>query len=172
MADLGPIQSESVSQQRSLLNAGVHGELTIQKGINSIKAGTVYQLLRSGCQRHDNIGLINATFNSPCVDASGKSSARVHRSQTSMRRQPALVSNDPVGWRQLQLQSCCPMTTHALWFALRGFWPCRHQGTGPVHPRSDQGRKLGLQPGDPWRSLQRTDRNAPAGTALGHGLQH
>ena len=57
---------------------GVHGELTIQKGINSIKAGTVYQ--HTFLREHDNLGLVNATFNSPCVDANGEFAAWVHRS--------------------------------------------------------------------------------------------
>ncbi|MGA9667728.1 MAG: TonB-dependent receptor [Terracidiphilus sp.] len=91
LADLGPIQSESVSQQRSLLNAGVHGELTIQKGINSIKAGTVYQ--HTFLREHDNLGLINATFNSPCVDANGNPQPGF--TDPAQCAAAGLVSNDP-----------------------------------------------------------------------------
>jgi Carboxypeptidase regulatory-like domain/TonB-dependent Receptor Plug Domain len=69
LADLGPIQSQSISQKRALLNAGVHADVTIQKGTNNIKAGVVYQ--HTFLREHDNIGLINTTFNSPCVDAGG-----------------------------------------------------------------------------------------------------
>jgi hypothetical protein len=69
LADLGPIQSQSISQQRTLLNAGAHAELTIQKGINNIKAGAVYE--HTFLDEHDNLGVVNATFNSPCVDADG-----------------------------------------------------------------------------------------------------
>ena len=78
LADLGPIQSESISQYRTLLNAGAHAELTLHKGINDIKAGAVYQ--QTFLREHDNLGLVNATFNSPCVDARWESAARVHRS--------------------------------------------------------------------------------------------
>lgn len=91
LADLGPIQSESVSQQRSLLNAGVHAELTIQKGINNIKAGTVYQ--HTFLREHDNVGLINATFNSPCVDASGNPQPGF--TDPAQCAAAGLVSNDP-----------------------------------------------------------------------------
>jgi hypothetical protein len=43
-ADLGPpnLQQETVAQQRTLTNAGAHGELTYSHGINNIKAGTSY----------------------------------------------------------------------------------------------------------------------------------
>lgn len=69
LADLGPIQDASIAQQRSLLNTGIHAEVTIQKGIHSIKAGTVYQ--HTFLREHDNIGLVNATFNALCLDANG-----------------------------------------------------------------------------------------------------
>jgi hypothetical protein len=69
LADLGPLQSQSISQQRSLLNTGAHADVTVQKGHNNIKAGVVYQ--QTFLREHDNVGVINATFNSPCVDASG-----------------------------------------------------------------------------------------------------
>lgn len=91
LADLGPIQNESVSQQRSLLNAGVHAELTIQKGINSIKAGTVYQ--HTFLREHDNLGLVNAIFNSPCVDANGN--AQPGFTDPGRCAAAGLVSNDP-----------------------------------------------------------------------------
>ena len=91
LADLGPIQNESVSQQRSLLNAGVHAELTIQKGINSIKAGTVYQ--HTFLREHDNLGVVNATFNSPCVDANGNPVPGF--TDPGQCTAAGLVSNDP-----------------------------------------------------------------------------
>ncbi len=90
LADLGPIQGQSISQQRSLLNTGVHAELTIQKGINSIKAGTVYQhtLLRE----HDNLGIVDSTFNAPCVDADGNPQPGF--TDPSQCAAAGLVSND------------------------------------------------------------------------------
>jgi hypothetical protein len=91
LADLGPIQNESVSQQRSLLNAGVHAELTIQKGINSIKAGTIYQ--HTFLREHDDLGLVNATFNSPCVDGNGNPQPGF--TDPAQCGAAGLVSNDP-----------------------------------------------------------------------------
>ena len=69
LADLGPIQNESVSQQRTLLNTGAHLDLTLHKGINDIKAGALYE--HTFLREHDNLGLVNATFNSPCVNVNG-----------------------------------------------------------------------------------------------------
>ncbi len=91
LADLGPIQSESVSQQRSLMNAGLHAELTIQMGINSIKAGTVYE--HTFLREHDNLGIVNATFNSPCVDANGNPLPGF--TDPSQCAAAGFVSNDP-----------------------------------------------------------------------------
>ncbi|MFL6307705.1 MAG: carboxypeptidase regulatory-like domain-containing protein, partial [Candidatus Sulfotelmatobacter sp.] len=68
LADAGT-QSQSISQARSLLNAGAHADVTVQKGNKSIKAGVVYQ--HTFLREHDRLGLVSATFNSPCVDASG-----------------------------------------------------------------------------------------------------
>jgi hypothetical protein len=68
LADVGT-QSQSIAQTRSLLNAGAHADLTIQKGNNSIKAGVVYQ--HTFLREYDHLGLVFSTFNSPCLDASG-----------------------------------------------------------------------------------------------------
>jgi hypothetical protein len=68
LADVGT-QSQSIAQTRSLLNAGAHADLTIQKGNNSIKAGVVYQ--HTFLREYDHLGLVSSTFNSPCLDASG-----------------------------------------------------------------------------------------------------
>jgi len=91
LADLGPIQAQSISQQRTLLNSGIHAELTLQKGINSIKAGTLYQ--QTFLREHDNLGLVNATFNSPCVDAGGNSQPGF--TDPSQCAAAGFVSNDP-----------------------------------------------------------------------------
>ena len=69
MADLGPIQQQSISQYRTLLNAGTHTDVTIQAGINNIKVGVLYG--QTFLREHDNLGIVNATFNAPCVDAAG-----------------------------------------------------------------------------------------------------
>jgi hypothetical protein len=90
LTDLGPIQSQSISQQRTLLNAGTHAELTLQKGINNIKAGAVYQ--QTFLDEHDNLGVINSTFNSPCVDANGNPQPGF--TDPSQCAAAGLVSND------------------------------------------------------------------------------
>jgi hypothetical protein len=71
LADLGPIQSESIIQARSLTNAGVRSDFSYVKGVNNIKIGAVYQ--HTFLRENDSLGLINSTFNSPCVDTSGNS---------------------------------------------------------------------------------------------------
>ncbi len=69
LADLGPIQSQSITQTRSLLNTGVHSDVTVQRGVNTIKAGAVYE--QTFLREHDQFGVINSTFDSPCTDATG-----------------------------------------------------------------------------------------------------
>ena len=68
LADAGT-QSQSIAQTRSLLNAGIHTDLTVQKGNNNIKAGIVYE--HTFLREHDHLGLVDSTSNAPCVDASG-----------------------------------------------------------------------------------------------------
>ena len=69
LADLGPIQNESISQNRSLTNAGLHSDFNYVKAVNNIKAGVFYS--QTFLREQDNLGLVNSTFNSPCVDANG-----------------------------------------------------------------------------------------------------
>ncbi len=73
LADLGPVnlQRESISQSRSLLNAGVHTELSFVKGINTAIAGAVYE--HTFLREHDNLGVVDSTLNAPCVDVNGNS---------------------------------------------------------------------------------------------------
>ena len=42
-SDFGPIQQESVSQDRTLANAGVRSDISYVKGIHNLKAGATYQ---------------------------------------------------------------------------------------------------------------------------------
>ena len=42
-ADLGPIQQETVDQNRTLTNAGLRSDLSYVKGIHNVKAGATYQ---------------------------------------------------------------------------------------------------------------------------------
>ena len=67
LADLDPIQNESISQARNLTNAGAHADLTYVKGVNNIKIGALYQ--HTFLNESDSLGIVNATFNAPCLDA-------------------------------------------------------------------------------------------------------
>jgi hypothetical protein len=69
LADLGPIQTQSISQNRTLFNTGVRSDYSYVKGINNIKMGAVYQ--QTFLREHDNLGVVSSTFNSPCVDGNG-----------------------------------------------------------------------------------------------------
>jgi len=68
-ADFSPIQQETVSQYRTLLNAGALATITYTKGIHNIKAGIMYE--QTILQENDKLGIVDPTLNSPCVDADG-----------------------------------------------------------------------------------------------------
>jgi hypothetical protein len=67
--DLGPIQQESVGQARSLANAGVHADISYVSGHNNVKLGGMYQ--QTFLRENDTLGIVDATLNSPCLDANG-----------------------------------------------------------------------------------------------------
>jgi hypothetical protein len=65
------LQNQSIAQQRSLLNAGAHTDLSYVKGINNIKIGAQYT--QTFLNENDTLGVASNLFNSPCVDAGGNS---------------------------------------------------------------------------------------------------
>jgi hypothetical protein len=69
LADLGPIQTQSISQNRTLFNVGVRSDYSYVKGIHNVKLGATYQ--QTFLREHDNLGVVSSTFNSPCVDDNG-----------------------------------------------------------------------------------------------------
>jgi hypothetical protein len=73
LADLGPpnLQTSSISQFRTLTNAGFHTDYSYVKGINNIKAGAVYE--QTFLRENDSLGIVEPTyaFSAPCVDANG-----------------------------------------------------------------------------------------------------
>jgi hypothetical protein len=91
LADLGPIQSQTISQDRTLLNTGVRSDYSIQTGRNNIKIGALYQ--QTFLRERDSIGLINSTSNSPCLDANG--TALSGFTDPSQCAAAGAVSNDP-----------------------------------------------------------------------------
>ena len=62
-ADLGPIQQESLAQQRSLTNIGAHSELSYVKGNQNITLGGMYEqtFLRENLQ----FGIVDPNLNNP-----------------------------------------------------------------------------------------------------------
>lgn len=69
LADLGPIQSETIGQRRTLLNAGAHSDISYVRGAHNFKTGIVYE--QTILRENDALGIVNPTLNSPCVDANG-----------------------------------------------------------------------------------------------------
>ncbi len=67
LADMGPpnLQNQTIGQNRTLLNAGVHTDFTYSKGIHTIKVGAVYE--HTFLRENDSLSIVAPTFNSPCV---------------------------------------------------------------------------------------------------------
>ncbi len=72
-ADFGPLQQETVAQQRSLLNAGVHSDISYVRGIHNIKIGGNYA--QTFLRENDQIGLVDPVINAPCLDLNGNPTA-------------------------------------------------------------------------------------------------
>jgi hypothetical protein len=56
-ADFGPINSETISQDRTLANTGVRSDISYVKGIHNIKAGATYQ--QTFLTENDKLGIID-----------------------------------------------------------------------------------------------------------------
>jgi len=69
LADLGPsnLQTSSISQYRTLTNTGVHADYSYAKGVNNLKIGAQYE--QTFLHESDNLGVVESTYNSPCVDS-------------------------------------------------------------------------------------------------------
>jgi hypothetical protein len=52
-----------------LTNAGIRPEISYVKGINNLKIGAVYQ--HTFLNENDSLGIVDPTFNAPCLDSSG-----------------------------------------------------------------------------------------------------
>jgi hypothetical protein len=93
LADLGPanLQTSSIAQYRTLTNAGLRTDFSYQKGINNIKLGAVYQ--QTFLRENDSLGVVDSTYNSPCVDANGNPQSGF--SDPTQCAAAGLVSNDP-----------------------------------------------------------------------------
>jgi hypothetical protein len=71
LADLGPsnLQTSSIAQVRSLMNTGVHADWSYDRGINNVKVGAQYG--QTFLRESDSLGIVDNTYNAPCMDASG-----------------------------------------------------------------------------------------------------
>jgi hypothetical protein len=75
LADLGPanLQTSSISQYRTLTNAAVHSDVSYAKGMHTAKAGVQYG--QTFLRENDSLGVVDAYYNSPCLDVSGNPAA-------------------------------------------------------------------------------------------------
>jgi hypothetical protein len=71
LADRGApnLQTSSIGQSRTLTNAGAHADVSYSRGRQTVKVGVVYS--QTFLRENDSLGIVNPTYNAPCVDASG-----------------------------------------------------------------------------------------------------
>jgi hypothetical protein len=73
LADRGPenLQTSSISQFRTLTNAGVHTDVSYARGINTIKIGANYS--QTFLRENDSLGIVDPiySFSAPCEDVNG-----------------------------------------------------------------------------------------------------
>jgi hypothetical protein len=93
LADMGPpnLQNQTIAQNRSLTNAGVHTDISYVRGINNIKIGANYS--QTFLRENDTLAIVSPTFNSPCVDGTG--AAQAGFTDPSQCVAAGFVSNDP-----------------------------------------------------------------------------
>jgi hypothetical protein len=77
-ADLGPpsLQRQSVSQNRTLTNAGLRTDLSYVKGIHQVKAGATYE--QTFLNEDDTLGIVDPTFNAPCITSVATTSVNIY----------------------------------------------------------------------------------------------
>lgn len=64
------LQNQTISQYRTLTNAGVHSDLSYVKGIHNFKAGGMYE--QTILREYDSLGVVAPAFNAPCLNAAGR----------------------------------------------------------------------------------------------------
>ena len=67
--DLSPIQQETVTQDRTLTNAGLRSDLSYVKGIHNVKVGATYQ--QTFLNENDQLGIVDNGFLPSQTDANG-----------------------------------------------------------------------------------------------------
>src|SRR3984893_13915797 len=69
-ADLAPdLQQETLSQDRTLTNAGIRSDVSYVKGIHNIKAGVTYQ--QTFLDENNRFGIVDPTLNFVCFNVDG-----------------------------------------------------------------------------------------------------
>lgn len=68
-ADLGPIQSNTIGQNRNLVNAGLHSDFDYQKGHHNVKIGAVYE--QTFLNESDTFGVVDPGFLDSLTDNNG-----------------------------------------------------------------------------------------------------
>src|SRR6267154_1549774 len=69
-ADFSPdLQTETVSQDRTLTNVGLRSNVSYVKGIHNVKAGVTYE--QTFLRENTPLGIVDPTFNAPCLDGNG-----------------------------------------------------------------------------------------------------
>jgi Carboxypeptidase regulatory-like domain len=63
------LQSETISQYRTLTNAGIRSSVSYVKGKNNIKAGITFE--NTALKENDKFGIVNPTANAVCLSADG-----------------------------------------------------------------------------------------------------
>jgi hypothetical protein len=69
LADFGPINSETVTQNRKLTNAGLRSDLSLVRGMHNIKAGLTYQ--HTFLDENDSLGIIDPNLLSTLTGTNG-----------------------------------------------------------------------------------------------------
>ena len=69
-ADLTPnLQSQTLSQNRTLTNAGARADISYAKGVHNLKAGVNFQ--HTFLTENDSFGIVDPTFNPVCFNSDG-----------------------------------------------------------------------------------------------------
>ncbi|MDP9146254.1 MAG: TonB-dependent receptor, partial [Acidobacteriota bacterium] len=69
LADFGPINRETIAQDRNLTNAGVRSDISYVKGMHNVKAGVTYQ--HTFLNENDRLGIIDPGFLPSLTDVGG-----------------------------------------------------------------------------------------------------
>ena len=93
LADLGPsnLQTSSISQYRTLTNAGLHADYSYVKGVNNLKIGAQYE--QTFLREHDSLGVVDPTYNSPVRGRRRQTRCRdlpIHRSAPALASCPMI----------------------------------------------------------------------------------